>query len=178
MCIVIDVNAFSRIFSSVNPEHHIFEPVKKWILSGPGKLVYGGDKYMMELGRTERYRRLVKLLNDVGKTINMNSEKENISKIEKELDKLKLKGFNDSHIVALLKVFGCRIICTYDSESHEFIKKPDFYNGKTPVIYWKSSLKSARTILSVNNIPAQYKPTEKLSKSKQKMLEENILKVI
>lgn len=179
MCIVLDINAFSSVFSPSSKDSKAFQPVRDWLLLGPGKLVYGGNKYKGELANVRKATKIVNILSAAGKTINLQSKTDLINQREAELNNLRLKDFDDAHLVALLDVSGCRVICTYDKRAHKFIKEPSLYkSNKPPVIYGNESLGNANKILSVKNIPKKYKPVSKLSKDRQQKLEENIKAVL
>ena len=48
MCVIVDTNAFAAVFNANANNHDEFAPVLDWIISGKGKLVIGGTKYMSE----------------------------------------------------------------------------------------------------------------------------------
>ncbi len=58
MCIIIDTNAFAPVFDRTSQNHAEFKPVLDWIVSGKGKIVYGGTKYKLELGKAYKYLKL------------------------------------------------------------------------------------------------------------------------
>ena len=48
----------------------------------------------------------------------------------------KEKSFNDKHIVAIINISGCRLVCTKDAASMPYLKNRDFYSkSKVPKIY-------------------------------------------
>jgi hypothetical protein len=60
--------------------------------------------------------------------------------IDEYADKLKLlcqdAAFNDEHLVAILNVSGCKLVCTKDIEAMPYIKRKEFYSDhKIPQIY-------------------------------------------
>ncbi len=57
---------------------------------------------------------------------------------EKEIkEKNRHRDFNDEHIIAIVIVSGCMLICTKDEKAFRFIKDPSFYpkHCKRPKIY-------------------------------------------
>ena len=44
MCIIVDTNCFAPVFDRKSEKHNQFAPVLEWIISGKGKLIYGGSK--------------------------------------------------------------------------------------------------------------------------------------
>ncbi len=61
------------------------------------------------------------------------------------------RAFNDKHIVAIIAISGCRLLCSKDAESYQFVKDKEFYpeDVKIPKIY---SGKRNRDLLSTKNI--------------------------
>jgi hypothetical protein len=66
------------------------------------------------------------------------------------------RAFNDEHLVAILDVSGCKLLCTKDIEAMPYIKRKDFYSDqKTPKIYSGSrnrNLLNATNIVALKNI--------------------------
>ena len=69
MCVIVDTNAVAAVFNANANNHDEFAPVLDWIISGKGKLVIGGTKYMSELARTKKYLSFVQILNTKARTI-------------------------------------------------------------------------------------------------------------
>lgn len=135
MCIVVDTNTFSKVFSTANKEHHKFKPVLEWILHGKGSVVYGGKSYIKEIGLQKI--KLLKYLNDVGKAVSLNSEKINIE--EQKVSNLipDSEDFDDPHIIAILRVSECKLICSDDKRLDPYIKDSRLFSSmkKRPRIY-------------------------------------------
>jgi hypothetical protein len=168
MCIVIDMNAFSCVFNETNENHENYSPVKEWILNGKGKIVVGGSSYLKELGKLGKYRKFFIELRKAVKVIVVEDEK-SIDELEAELKvKFSHKDFDDPHIVALLIVSGCRVVCSDDSRAYSFIKAKKLYpKGSTiPKIYGKNSYSSKDKILSDKNIAEICKPCNRLKKDR------------
>lgn len=111
MCIVVDVGALPPVFDEGNQEHAAFAPVKEWILKGQGKLVYGGSTYLRELKTMHRYVSIVNDLKDMRKVCVISSAK--VDQREQQLKHIKPCGdFNDHHVMAILSVSGCRLVCS------------------------------------------------------------------
>ena len=140
MCVIIDADVLSRVFSKANVEHHEFEPVLKWIMEGPGRVVYGGTKYREHLLNSPRYLALFTELSRLNKvcaqkTATVDLETEAVLALEADPD------FDDPHIVAILRVSGCRLVCTDDKRSHKFLHDAKFYRDRAhrPSIYSSSA---------------------------------------
>ena len=127
MYLVIDTCCLARVFDPKNAEHDDFEPVLEWISTGNGSMIYGGTKYKTELQGAKRYLRLITLLEKKGR-VRVLSDKA-IDTIAADL-KLAVpeKRFDDEHLVAIVIVSRCRIVCTNDLKAIPYIKRKDFYS--------------------------------------------------
>ena len=105
-------------------------------MEGKGKLVYGGAKYRLELKKARRYLRLVNELRKARTAIEVDSQEVDTTQQEIEVF-LEHKDFNDSHIVAIVIVSRCGLICSYDRKAHPFFKMSILYpkHFKRPKIY-------------------------------------------
>jgi predicted nucleic acid-binding protein len=149
MCIVIDTNTLARVFDSTNKEHNNFQPVYEWIINGNGKIVYGGETYIGELLKANRYYKLILQLNKAKKAINISENLVNEhEKIVKELKKH--RDFDDPHIVALIRASKCKLICTDEKRAIPFFKNIELYEKSTdrPKIY--TSLKNKGLLIDRN----------------------------
>lgn len=150
MCLVIDTNTLSCVFNETNANHEEFKPVFDWIEKGKGKIVFGGAKYMKELEKARQYLRLFVDYSKKGKTVRINDEE--VDKHEKEI-KLKVidSKFNDAHIIAIIAVSKCKVLCSYDKKSFDYIQNPTLYpkGVNRPKIYSK---KSCENLLVNDNI--------------------------
>ena len=139
MCIIIDTCSLSSVFERLNSDHLEFIPVLEWIMIGKGKIILGGTKYTEELGA--KYRSIILQLDMAGKVVKMSKDEvDEIQKeIEEEASQRDLKDFDDPHLIALVIVSKCQLICTHDKRSFPFltdktlypshIKKPKLYTG-------------------------------------------------
>lgn len=168
MCIIIDTNIFADVFAKESANHSDFEPVFNWISEGYGKIVYGGTKYRKELYQTKKYVTIFRLFSDARRVVHIPDdlvdEKENELRLkipEKDLN----DKFNDPHIVAIVIVSKCKIVCTFDKGLSDFLKMSQFYPKSVdiPKIYRNISNKD---ILNQDNIADCCRPCEKLKKVK------------
>ncbi len=136
MYIVIDVNTLSFVFNPENKRHEEFKPVFTWILKCKGKMVYGGTTYNKEISKSKKFRRLILELKKATKAIPVddNAVDEKEKSIEK---KLVHRDFNDAHIIAIVIVSMCNLICSGDKKSYRFLRKKELYpkHFKRPKIY-------------------------------------------
>ena len=154
MCVVIDACCFSMVFNKKNLRRDEFQPIYNWIVKGKGMMVYGGSKYRKEMRKVPSLRRVfiellntrkMKLIDDI--------------KVDHEEKKLKQKfgklPFNDFHLVAIVIVSKCRIICSINSSDFKYMKGAKQHRG----LYQNSSLrpkiyskKSNRNLLCKENL--------------------------
>jgi hypothetical protein len=119
MCIIIDINVWAHIFNKQDINHKNFIHVYDWIEQKQGKIVYGGSRYIKELGETKR--RILLEYNKKNQVFFINSDL--VDKETKRLNDVILhRDFNDQHILALCVVSGCQLICSKDELSYKFLK--------------------------------------------------------
>jgi hypothetical protein len=169
MCIVIDTNLFSSICNIDSHDHGDFKPVLEWVLNSKAKILYGGSTYESEVKKHSKFRRLLFEFEHKGKAQNI--IKEYVNNVEEFLKPKFIRvDFDDHHIIAILLVSGCKLLCSkdsglvdllkssYKSQSIKNIKKQFNYINTTvrPKIY--KSTKNAdllcdRNIVVCTNIP-------------------------
>ncbi len=135
MCIVIDINTLSAVFKGSDAQHSEFSVVRKWILESNGKIVFGGTKYKSELSHLVQILKLINLLSSLNKVVKVNDEN-----VDEEV--IRLNGlenhpdFDDAHILAILNVSECKLLCSKDKRSFQFIKNTKLRkSGLKPKIY-------------------------------------------
>ena len=127
MCIILDINILSSVFSQAAMKHREFEPVLKWITEGHGRVVYGGTKYKKELGKTP-YLKIFSLLNIYNRAIPLNDEE--VDKEQQYVESLENDpDFDDPHIIAMVRVSGCKLLCSNDTRSIRFIRDKKFLSS-------------------------------------------------
>lgn len=140
MCIIIDTNTFSKVFESFNKHHSEFKPVLHWVCVGKGKVVYGGSKYKGELRKAKKYLRLFTLLQSANKLVEISDEE--IDREQTRIEQLVTDpDFDDPHLIAIVIVSGCKLICSEDSRADKYIKNKALYpkHFDRPRIYRQSS---------------------------------------
>lgn len=172
MCIVIDTNNISRVFNTSNIEHKNYEPVLNWILKGKGKIIIGGTSFNNEIKKNYRFLVFLQELSKHNKVVSFKEIE--VDKLESEIKELipPSLDFDDPHIVALLKISKCRLICSEDKRAFEYFKSRKIFQGHTPKIY--SGLKN-QDLLKDSNIANCCKPTLKLNKLSSTTLFNNII---
>ncbi len=126
MCIVIDSDTLSCVFNENNSKHRLFKPVKDWVSEGEGKVVLGGSTYKKELSKMPRYIGFINSLDKKRRVVRIPS-----SEVDEYEDKLKVKvpekSFDDAHILAIVAISKCLLVCTQDSKSLKYLKSVDLY---------------------------------------------------
>lgn len=123
MCIVIDANVLPSVFNPLSSAYQEFRPVLDWITEGKGKVVYGGRKYKEELSKIPKYTNFLVELRRIGKVVVVD-EANNVSvdSVEEGISqKIQGPNFNDHHIVAIVLVSGCKLVCSYDTGLYALI---------------------------------------------------------
>ncbi|PKP57831.1 MAG: hypothetical protein CVT88_08350 [Candidatus Altiarchaeales archaeon HGW-Altiarchaeales-1] len=173
MCIIIDANALGLVFNAETNEHEKFKPVLDWINNGKGKIVYGGTKYETELIKAGKLK-LIKLYNDIGKAVYICNKKvdDKQSEIEKRVNN---PHFNDSHLVAIVYVSKCKLICSNDRDAYPFLKDSSIYQNEIPApkIYNKQSFRKHKQLLNDSNIAECCKPCSRTTKKQRESLNRN-----
>ncbi|GAG47255.1 unnamed protein product, partial [marine sediment metagenome] len=120
MCIVIDSNVFSPLVNPQASDHKEFQPVLEWIASGKGKVVYGGTTYAKEVSKHRGFRGFLVQMEHKGKTVNANCA--DVDSVAGALSQaIRGSGFNDHHIVSIVLVSGCKLVCSNDTRLHTLI---------------------------------------------------------
>ena len=154
MCLVVDANSFSHVFNLKDSRHAAFEPVFKWVFYGNcGGLIYGGEKYKREVDFTSQtYRPLLVELDRKGRMFEMCGKC--VDQVAKRLKAAipDEPDFDDEHIVALVIVSKCHIVCTEERRGLRFWKLSELYprGTKPPLIYM--SRRNADILTNNNHI--------------------------
>jgi hypothetical protein len=138
MCIVIDINTIPCVFSDGSDCHDEFEPVERWILKGKGKIIIGGKKYKDELRKMPDYLTFFKDLEKRGKVVPL--EDNEVDSYEEEIKLIVSDSrFDDPHILAIIAISKCKVLCSNDKKSFDYIQNQALYpkGVKIPRIYSK-----------------------------------------
>ena len=139
MCLVVDTNCIALVFNKANSEHPKFAPILKWLFQGNGRMIYGGKKYKSELAQMHRYGGILAELRRKGRLVEMPGSDVDAAAVKLK-KKIPSKNFNDEHIVALVILSRCCIVCSNDRASYQFLQRRDLYpkGMKPPKIYNQS----------------------------------------
>ncbi len=137
MCLVIDACCIPKVFDGGNKHHHNFAPVLEWVTNGNGRMIYGGTKYATELQALGKYLKVIVELKKSGRAVQMpNADVDAIAATLKV--QITDPAFNDEHLIAIVIVSRCRVVCTVDKVAIIYLKQPQFYSChrmKKPKIY-------------------------------------------
>jgi hypothetical protein len=136
MCILIDTCCLPSVFDAANKAHEQFKPVHEWIFQRGGRIVIGGTKYRDEVGRMHRYAELLKQLATARKVVPFDdSAVDRAAKMAQS--KCKDIAFNDPHLIGIVSVSGCEVICTGDKSALPYLKEKRLYpkSVSRPKIY-------------------------------------------
>lgn len=139
MCIIIDTCSFSSVFDSQAVDHCEFKPLLKWLTQGRGKIVYGGSKYKSELRKAHKYFRFFAEFKRAGKLVEVNCD--DVDCHEKNvISCVADTSCDDPHLIAIVIVSGCCLICSADKRSYKFVKQTNLYpkGVSKPKLYTKS----------------------------------------
>lgn len=155
MCIVLDTNILPCVLSPRNCHHSEYVPIYKWIISGPGFAVYGGSAYLGELSKAKTYLGIILELKKKGKVKVVN--REIVDSEHKAVKKSLPSACDDSHLIAIFRASGCRLLCSNDKRSDLYIKNRIYYpkGQHPPKIYRRKShahLLTQRNIVQIRNI--------------------------
>lgn len=162
MCIVVDTDTFSSVFNRDNAQHEDFKPVLDWIMRDVGKLVLGGTTYRQQIGISRRFLRIINLLSQKRKVVWVNDRA--VDNYERRLKRqVPNPDFDDPHLIAIISVSRCCLICSNDQRAYPFIKNHRLYprHVQPPRIY--HGLRQ-RPLLSRNNMADCCLPCDRLGR--------------
>ena len=140
MCLIIDTCCVPSVFNAQSKEHAEFIPVLHWVTIGKGRMIYGGTRFNAELARLPKYFPIIKQLSKQRRAIEIQSP--TIDKLEKQLEaQVSNPDFDDAHLVALVTISKCRVVCTKDQRFHPYLQDFHLYpkKQKPPKIYSAAS---------------------------------------
>ena len=134
MCAIVDANAAHEVFGSSNEQPTgAGQGFFRWLSSGKGKLVVGGEKLEKELDRVPKFRMWAIQAQLSGRLIN--KDKDRIDQKAKEIKENSRLQSDDPHIIALAQVSGARLLFSNDKDLHEDFKNHNLINKPLGRIY-------------------------------------------
>jgi hypothetical protein len=169
MCIIIDKNTLSNVFNRRDSDHSKFKPVLDWVLYGKGKFITGGSTYLSELRDSKKYVPILAEFSRKGKVKNFSNQEIDVFE-EYVKTSLNDPRCDDPHLIALVAISKCRIICTKDMASYRYVQTPRFYKRrcKRPKFYTSSENSD---LLIDQNLIKSCKPFSVLPSCDQKILD-------
>ncbi len=135
MCIIVDANVASAVFSKKDPE---FRPLIDWIFEGNGAVTYGG-RNAEELFQVAAAKHALISLNRAGRAVLF--PKDAVDAIESELATSELLKSDDPHIIALARLSKTRTLCSHDQNLHTDFRNPALISRPRGSIYQNSGHK-------------------------------------
>lgn len=174
MPIIIDANCIANVFDVNCARHAEFTPVRDWIVSGKGKMVYGGTTYENELRLLPKYLPIIRFLRESNKVIR--GDKTAIDQYQSQVESKRTDpDFDDPHLVAISVVTKCLLICSEDTRSIKHVKDRKYYPksfGNLPSYYTSSSNSN---LLSDIYVHQTFKPLTTINRSVQDKF--NLIKI-
>lgn len=168
MPIIIDTNTIPSVFSISSSDHEDFKPVLEWIINGKGLMVFGGSKYLAEVGKMTKYTKILSLLRTY-KKVHIGCQTA-IDKLEKEINKtVSDEDFDDPHLPAITINTKCRLICSKDKRSVKFVTDSSLYPGKMKAPSYYTG-KRNKKLLSEKYVDDELKPLCKMKIVNQKTI--------
>ncbi|MCX6641164.1 MAG: hypothetical protein NTW14_11930 [bacterium] len=128
MCIIIDADTLACVFNKICSDHVNFKPVLQWI-NKSGFIVYGGSTYKRQLKAASSYWGIFIEYKKIRKAVEVDESL--VDEFEKEAKKIiPAKKFDDPHLVAIVKVSGCKLLCSNDGKADKYIGNKKLYNRK------------------------------------------------
>ena len=130
MCVIVDASLEGRFFR-LDPE---LLPLWKWIDDGNAVLVVGG-KLTRELFKNNRARDQIQTWLRAGLAHQVPP-----SDVATEASEIKGRcKSNDSHVIALARLSGARLLCACDSDLEDDFRNPALINKPRGSIYKRAS---------------------------------------
>jgi hypothetical protein len=126
MCIVIDANVFGEVFNTNSALHCEFKPVLDWITKKGGCAVFGGTKYKKELAGSPRYLGMFLQLKKAGRAVEIKQDLVDAREAEL-ISSNHDSDCDDQHLIAILCVSGCMLVCSQDKRAYRHIRNRHNY---------------------------------------------------
>lgn len=134
--IIIDACTLSSVFLTSDSDHAQFFSVLEALQDGHCRMVYGGTKYIKELGEVKSVHAYILALSKMNRVKVL--DKDEVDKRQKLVEKAIVHPlFNDPHLPAIAFVGNCHLICSKDKKCVRFVKDKRLYSThfKVPAFY-------------------------------------------
>ena len=131
MCAIVDANVRDEVFGSASSEPGKF--FLNWLRRpGGGRLALGG-KLRSELAGLENFRRIYGLLRQNGRVVDI--EDSVVDAETANLEARRICRSNDTHVLALARVSGARLLYTNDQALQEDFNSPQLVSEPRGRVY-------------------------------------------
>ena len=132
MCVVVDTDTFTYFSNHHSSRHEEFQPVIEWVRNGNSKFVYGGTTYGDQLLRHKGFSDFLQEMWRDGKTSVVNRQE--VDQIESVI-RQQITGprYNDHHIVAIVLISRCKLVCSIDSGLRNLIDACYSSSGRSTI---------------------------------------------
>ena len=114
MCTVIDADTFSYFYNPDSAKYSDFQPVRDWIENSSCKIVHGGTDYANHLDNNQRFLGYLMEQWHKGKTKELcRAEVDRVTSVIR--GNFSGINFNDHHIVAIVLLSRCKLVCSIDN---------------------------------------------------------------
>ena len=132
MCLIVDANRASLVFAQT-PATDV-APIREWLTSAKkdGQVVIGGH-LEAELNKINGARRCLLAFQRAGRARFIPQHQ-----VRAEVARVNATGncqSNDTHVIALARVSGARVLCSEDNALHKDFKNPRLINNPRGRIY-------------------------------------------
>jgi hypothetical protein len=133
MCVVVDADTFTYFSNPHSSRHGEFQPIIKWVRDSNCKYVYGGTTYTNQLNKHKDFRDFLKTMWQAGKTVDIGRQK--VDQTERVIRQtITGPGYNDHHIVAIVLISRCKVVCSLDSGLKNLIDECYSSSGRTTIM--------------------------------------------
>lgn len=134
MCVIIDACVRDLVFG--DRPHEDALPVLQWIESPDGRMVYGGKKQCDELFRSERAKRRVRGWKQAGRAFEFPPA--SVDAEQAKVNALGVAASNDTHIIALARISGARVLYSTDTALHKDFKNAQLVDQPRGSVYQRA----------------------------------------
>ena len=148
MCGILDANTAGLVFGKKNMDPEIESPSMQfynWLNMGRGSLVAGG-KLLLELDRVSMFAawRKQAMLSGRIRILNKNEVDREVAQIEKKCRS------DDSHVVAVARLSGARLLYSHDGDLQQDFKDKDLIDNPRGKVYTDTTTASKRLLRQKN----------------------------
>ena len=152
MCAIVDNDVSHQVFGNGRTEAGQF--FLDWLTRGNGGILVAGGKLLTELSQSSEFRRIFSERLQAGRARRISDESVNADE-----DVLRSQGLcksNDTHVLALARVSGARLLFTNDRDLQDDFREGSIVGGTRGRIYttreYQDVRNSHRSLLSRNDL--------------------------